>query len=182
MRFLSFVILWTAALVPGSAMAQWEEHVFADLGFAVEFPAAPHVEDGEYQTVVIGDIPVPAMIFSAHVDDASFKATVADLRAPDIAINGANIMAECYFIAEQEGRALSNSALRAEDGTEYGVHGRAVDIEIEGEGRKQTSCFVANGRLFKLEAMAAVEAPSEHMVMAERFVRSLRLDVGQAVQ
>jgi len=177
-----FVILLAAVLVPGSAMAQWQERVFADLGVAMEFPAAPNVEDGEYQTVVIGDVPVPAVILSANVDNASFTATVADLRAPDIVINGANIMAECYFIAEQEGSVLENSAFRVEDGTEYGVHGRIVDIEIEGEGRKRTSCFVTNGRLFKLEATIADGAPSEDMAMAARFVRSLRFDVGQAVQ
>ena len=178
LRFFSLAIALTAVLVPGSAMAQWQQHVFADLGVAVEFPAAPISEDGEYQTVVIGDNPVPAVILSADVGGSSFMATVADLRAPDIVIHGANIMAECYFVAEEEGHALSNLALRAEDGTAYGVHGRVVDIEIEGEGRKQTSCFVANGRLFKLEATTQLGAPSDQMAMATRFVRSLRFDVG----
>ena len=182
-KFLfSLAIVLTAMLLPGRAMAQWQEHVFADLGVAMEFPAAPIVEDGEYQTVVIGDVPVPAVILSADVDDVFLEAIVADLRAPDIVVKGANIMAECYFIPELEGRALSNLAHRVEDGTEYGVHGRIVDVEIEDEGRTQTGCFVANGRLFKLEATTAVNAPQEHLAMATRFVRSLRFDVAQGAQ
>lgn len=178
----SIVISFAAALMPEPSMAQWQEHVFADLGVAMEFPVAPAVEDGEYQTVVIGDIPAPAVILSADDGSVSFKATVADLRTPEIAIHSANIMAECYFIAELEGRALSNLAFRAEDGTDYGVHGRVVDIEIEEEGRTQTACFVTNGRLYKLEATTAENAPQEHLAVATRFVRSLRFDVVQGAQ
>ena len=163
-------------------MAQWQEHVFVDLGVAKEFPAAPNVQVSEYQTIVIGDTPVPAAILSTEVGNVLFKVTVADLRAPDLVVKGANIMGECYFDAELEGHVLTNLAHRAEDGTEYGVHGRIVDVEIEDEGRKQTSCFFTKGRLYKSEAMVAEGAPQADLAVATRFVRSLRFDTGQEPQ
>lgn len=183
MRFVfSVAMILSVALLPGRAMAQWQEHIFVDLGVAMEFPAAPDMQDGEYQTVIIGDTPVPATILSTEVDNLLLKATVADLRASDLVVKGANLMGECYFIAELEGRVLTNLAHRAEDGTEYGVHGRIVDVEIEDEGRKQTGCFFTKGRLFKVEAMIAEGAPQEHLAIATRFVRSLRFDTGQVSQ
>ena len=163
-------------------MAQWQEHVFANLGVAKEFPAAPNVLSGEYQTIVIGDTPVPAAILLTELDNVVLKVTVADLRAPDLVVKGANIMGECYFDAELEGRVLTNLPHRAEDGTEYGVHGRIVDVEIEGEGRKQTSCFFTKGRLFKSEAIIEEAAPQADLDVATRFVRSLRFDIGQESQ
>ena len=119
---------------------------------------------------------------STEVGNVLLKVTVVDLRAPDLIVKGANIMGECYFDAELEGHVLTNLAHRAEDGTEYGVHGRIVDVEIEDEGRKQTSCFFTKGRLYKSEVMVAEGAPQADLAVATRFVRSLRFDTGQEPQ
>jgi hypothetical protein len=103
--------------------------------------------------------------------------TVADLRAPDLVVKGANIMGECYFDAELEGRVLSNLAHRAEDGTEYGVHGRIVDVEIEDEGRKQTNCFFTEGRPFKIEAVVLPEHGQPISSLAIRISSSSRFRI-----
>jgi len=177
------------AFTPGVALAQWQEYVFADLGMAKEFPAAPVIEEGEYQTIVIGDVPVPARFFSTEQGGVTMKIIVADMRAAELAVKGANVMGECYFDAELEGDVLSNLAHRLEDGTPYGIHGRIVDVLLdadeEGEdsederARKQTSCFFAKGRLFKNEAIVSRQAGEGGVETAAHFVRSLRFDVGQ---
>ena len=186
MRLKYLIISLTlAVLTPSAALAQWQEHVFAGLGMAKEFPGAPIIEEGEYQTIVIGDAPVPARFYSAEAGGVAVKMTVADMRAPDLAVKGANAMGECYFDAELEGDVLSNLAHRLEDGTRYGVHGRIVHVELnddeesEMEGQKQTSCFFAKGHLFKSEAIISDAAGEAGADIAARFVRSLRFDVGQ---
>ena len=186
MRLKYLIISLTlAALTPAAALAQWQEHVFADLGMAKEFPAAPIIEEGEYQTIVIGDVPVPARFYSAEAGGVALKMTVADMRDPDLAVKGANAMGECYFDAELECDVLSNLTYRLEDGTRYGVHGRIVHVEpgdeeeSELEGQKQTSCFFAKGRLFKNAAIISEGAGEAGADMAARFVRSLRFVVSQ---
>lgn len=156
---------------------------------AKEFPGVPLIEEREYQTIVIGDAPVPAIFYSAELGGVELKMTVADMRAPDLAVKGASAMGECYFDAELEGDVLSNLAHRLEDGTPYGIHGRIVDVildadeESDGLGieraRKKTSCFFAKGRLFKSEAVIVEGAGEAGVMSAARFVRSLRFDVGQ---
>jgi hypothetical protein len=183
------IALTLLAFTPAPALAQWQEHVSTDLGMAKEFPGAPLIEEGEYQTIVIGDAPVPAIFYSAELGGVELKMTVADMRAPDLAVKGASAMGECYFDAELEGDVLSNNAYRLEDGTPYGIHGRIVDVILDADeesdvlgferARKQTSCFFAKGRLFKSEAVIADTQGAAGLEMASRFVRSLRFDVGQ---
>nr|TFG52732.1 MAG: hypothetical protein E4H34_04610 [Hyphomicrobiales bacterium] len=195
MRFIcSIIFLVVSAMVCGEARAQWHEEIFSDLGVAKEFPAQSVSEEGTYQTIVIGEAPVAARFISAAADGVALKITIADMRAPDLVVKGANAMGECYFDAELEGDVLSNLAYRLEDGTRYGIHGRIVDVVLDEDvldedvldedgggvkpGRKKTGCFFAKGRLFKTEALLGDGAGQEALDVASRFVRSMRFDVG----
>ena len=176
---LSIVAMALCTLIPGRALAEWKEYVFHDLGIAIQFPAEPARENSEYRTVVIGYDPAQAVNFSADVGEARFKLTVVDLRAPELSSMGANIMGECYFDIEREGKPIANIAHRVQDGTAYGVHGRIVTVDIDEEGRKELGCFFAAGRLYRSETIIPISADAAETQVVARFVRSMRFDIGE---
>ena len=54
MRWMSFSVIVALAFLPEEASAAWAEYMYSDLGIAKEFPAAPNVESGIYETSVAG--------------------------------------------------------------------------------------------------------------------------------
>jgi hypothetical protein len=167
--------LVSTLLLSPPASAAWKDYVLPDVGVVMEFPNPPKRETGTYKTEVVGEPPAAAIVYSASEDNIDFTLTVVDLRAPVLTAKGANIMGECYFLAEQEGTVRANMAFRAEDGTPTGVRGRWVAVDLKDDaGLKRTSCLVTNGRLYRSEALIlpaheAAEAPT-----VLRFINSLR--------
>lgn len=175
MRFLFGAALLVSGLtlsVPASAA--WQEYALTDVGVAVKFPSQPLREASIYKTEVIGD-PASAIVYSATEDNIRFALTVVDLRAPALTAKGANIMGECYFLAEQEGESRANMAARASDGTQEGVHGRWVAVDLKNNaGHKRTSCFFTNGRLYRSEALVLPAHEAAELPSVIRFMNSFR--------
>src|SRR5689334_6020121 len=86
-------------LMSAPASAEWKNYRYPELGVAKEFPAEPKVVDGEYKTQLAGT--APAKIFTVELDNVIYRMTVADLRSK--ADQGATIMGECTFLAEDAG-------------------------------------------------------------------------------
>ena len=170
------LVACVAALCAGTpAAAAWQEFVFADLGIAKQFPAAPRRAAGTYQTVATGGVPVPADVFTLEADFIRYRMTVVALGRPDMLARSASILGECVFIAEEEGRPLANLPLRVPDGTALGLLGRAVSADIERAfARKETGCVFARGKLVRLEATVLPERAEPDAPEAVQFIESLR--------
>jgi hypothetical protein len=173
---LVFPLLAAALIWSVPAAAEWKEYVLREAAVALQLPAAPKKEASLYKTEVIGAAGAPTVIYTAEDGDIRFKLTVADLRAPHLFAKGANIMAECYFLAEQEGEVRANLPLRAEDGTPHGVRGRWVSVDLRDmQGNKQTGCLFAQGRLIRAEALIPRSHPQAETPVVAYFMDSLRI-------
>jgi hypothetical protein len=132
------------AVTAAPASAAWKEYKYADLGVAKEFPADPKVTDGEYKTQAAGT--APAKIFTVEQDNAIYRMTVADLRGK--ADQGASIMGECTFLAEDAGNPVQNMTARINR-----VYGRLQSTDLPDGSRAMTECLFTAGRLYKIEAI-----------------------------
>lgn len=158
---------------------EWQEYVYPELGIAKEFPASPQRQTGNYQTEVVGDDAVPSVVYFVDFGDLIFQMTVVDLRTPEHVLRAANILAECIFLAESAGLPLANLPLDAKDGTEFGVHGRVVSVDLNYNlGVRQTACLHKDGHLYKMEA-TMVHPEEEDGEAIARFVTSQRFDLGK---
>ena len=156
----------------------WQEYVYPELGVAKEFPLRPSPAVGRYQTEVVGADPAPANIYFVELGDVTVQMTVVDLRLPEHVAKAANILAECVFLAEADGLPLANLPLKAEDGSEQGVLGRVVSVDLNYNlGVRQTACLHTKGRLYKIEG-TMVHPIAEDGDLIARFVTSQRFDVG----
>ena len=182
MRPMSLIILAGLIFLPGQASAAWAEYMYADLGIAKEFPAAPSLATGTYQTDVAGSGVVPSQIYSVELDDILYSLTIADLGAPDYIERGANILSECIYRAEQEGTVLAKMPQRVEDGVGYRVYGHLTSVDLsDNQGRKQTNCFVTKGRLYKIETIIRPAHGLMNSSQAIRFSSSLRFRIDGTV-
>jgi hypothetical protein len=76
MRLIAFI---AAALVASSPVAaqEWQEYVYPDHAFTVVFPAKPQIETTTYQ--IADNRAVPARVYSARENNATFTVTVAEI-------------------------------------------------------------------------------------------------------
>jgi hypothetical protein len=178
MRWMSLFLIIGWAFIPVQAEAAWAEYMYEDLGIAKEFPAEPNVENGIYETSVAGSGTVPSVIFSVEQDDVLYMMTVADMRAPEYIMRGANLLSECVYRAEQEGDIRAKMPQRVEDGVGYRVYGHMTSVDLfDNQGRKQTNCFVTKGRLFKIEVIVRPAHGQPNSSLAIRFSSSLRFRI-----
>ena len=157
------------------AAAAWQEYVFADLGIAKQFLAPPTRAVGTYQSGAIGDTPVRADLVTLEYDDIRYRVTVVDLSTFAMLAKSASILAECIFIAEEEGRPLANLPWRIADGTALGLLGRAVSADLERAfARKESGCIFARGKLVKVEATVLPERAEPDAPEAVQFIDGIR--------
>nr|TFG55211.1 MAG: hypothetical protein E4H34_00925 [Hyphomicrobiales bacterium] len=81
MRFAGWIVgyalLFAGMLTTGNASAQnWIEYENRDVGFNINFPAEPDIEDTEYVSPT-GEI-LPAQLFSATEGESEYRVTVVD--------------------------------------------------------------------------------------------------------
>ena len=75
---LSARIAVTIVVAAGPANAQaWMDYAYRDVGFAVQFPAEPSVEQTTYSFA--SGQSAPATVYSAHSGNSIYSVTVADL-------------------------------------------------------------------------------------------------------
>ena len=168
------VLFASPALAQDHAELAWKEYPFPELGIIKEFPDSPQRQTGRYKTEIVGEDPAPSLVYFVDLGDLIFQMTVVDLRSPEHVVRAANILAECIFLAELEGLPLANLPLKAEDGSEFGVLGRVVSVDLNYNlGVRQTACLHTNGRLYKMEGTMVHPVPEDGEAIA-RFVTSQR--------
>jgi hypothetical protein len=164
MRRLALAVV-CLAVTAAPASAEWKNYRYPELGVAKEFPAEPKVTEGEYKTQAAGT--APAKIFTVEQENMIFRMTVADLRSK--ADQGAIIMGECTFLAEDAGIPVQNMTARINR-----VYGRIQSTDLPDGSRGMTECLFTAGRLYKIEAIVLKNNDDfPNSPQAIRFVNSL---------
>lgn len=159
MRLFVAVLMVGLMLASGSAEAAWEQYIYEDFGFGVDFPAEPGVESGTYQAAVAGER--ETTIFEVEDGGIVYRATVVDIS--DQLIDAASILEEAVFIWGRAGE-LTVDRIARPGPWETAVYGRRLTKELEDGGRATASLFVTKGRLYIFESVVPgggdIESPA----------------------
>ena len=167
--------LAVAALILATAPAfAWTEYVYADKGFAIQFPVRPKVEAGTYETQRYGSL--PATIYSAEEDHIQYKVTVADLGTRVDA--PANLLAEQAYWLMRDGEVIFNDVPRV-DQAQNGVFGLTLVIDLKDGKRMRSSIFAHRGRFYRIDAIVLPARGDKDMAIPSRFDQTLRFALGR---
>lgn len=167
MRMLALTIL---ALLLGAAPASaWEEYVYLDRGFAIQFPAKPQVTESAYNSILAKGL--RATIYSAEDDHVLYKMTVVDLAAhPDA---GANFLCEAAYGLMREGDVIFNDFPRVYQ-NEKSIHGISLIVDRPDGTRVRTSLYYNKGRLYIADAIVLPARGDKDMTTPSRFDQTVR--------
>lgn len=155
------------------AAAAWKEYRYEDLGVVKEFPVAPKMQTGTYKTPVAGT--ATAHILTAEEEGIKYTLTVVDLM--NKVEQGATLMGECVYLAEDEGKPVANMMARVEPGPRA-IYGRIISDDLKDGSRAMTACFYTKGRLYKVQALVLPSNPDyPNSSQAIRFVNSLSFNM-----
>jgi hypothetical protein len=126
---LSILVILALLMTSITASAQWKEYPMPQLGFIVEFPAAPASSTGTYKTGFVVPSPAPVHVYTVREPNEIFMATVADLL--DRKEEGATILVEAFFNLNLLGDMTAHSTSRVETGRNA-IFGHFVTIKCRG--------------------------------------------------
>jgi hypothetical protein len=172
MRKFVFAIL---ALVFAAAPAwAWEEYVYADQGFAIQFPVRPKIEKGTYESQRYGRL--PATIYSAEDEHIQYKMTVAELGTR--VDESANLLAEAAYWLMRDGEVIFNDVPRV-DQAQNGVFGLTMVLDLKDGRRMRTSIYAHRGRFYRADAIVLPARGDKDMAIPSRFDQTLRFALGR---
>ena len=125
---LSLLAFLAVLMTSITAAAQWKEYPMPQLGFIVEFPAAPAVSMTNYKTGMLVSS-APVHVYSVREPNEVFLATVTDLL--DRKDEGASILIEALFNLNLLGDMTANSTSRVETGRNA-IFGHFLTIKCRG--------------------------------------------------
>jgi hypothetical protein len=149
-----------AALVLAAAPAQaaWKAFKYPQYGFGVDFPAEPKMSTGEHRGVVAGR--VPTTVISAEEDGTIYQVVIADFsnRLAETPV----ILEEAVFLATQEGKLVSDTTARTDNGAKFAKYGRRVTVLTKDGGKKITELYLVNGKLLMFEGIITPKGDIEN--------------------
>ena len=171
MRLIALAIA-AAMLVAAPAQAAWKAYTYPEYGFGVDFPAPPKMSKGEHRGVVAGR--VPTTIISAEEDGTIYQVVIADFknRLADTPV----ILEEAVFLATQEGKVVSDTTARTDNGAQFAKYGRRVTVLTKDGGKKITELYLVNGLLLMFEGVITPKGDLENPEAA-RFQDSIRYNL-----
>jgi hypothetical protein len=157
-------------LVGSPADAQtWREYRYS--GFAIQFPAEPTVEDGTYATVE--GTTAAARIYSAKLEGALYKMTVADLSRSH--------QSEAQAVGEAVGELTADAEVVVDVPHRVnGVLGRQLSIVGHDGSRTSVALFYRNRRLYLVEGTILPTSDDPMTPDGARFQQSLRFIIPSA--
>jgi hypothetical protein len=148
MRLIALVMA-AAFIVASPAHAAWKGFKYAEYGFGVDFPGEPKMSKGEWRGVVAGR--VPTTIISAEVDNTTYQVVIADFR--NRLIDTPGILEEAIFLEGQEGKIISDTTARTDNGQQFAKYGRRVVVMTKDGGKKISELYLVGGRLLMFEGI-----------------------------
>ena len=142
MRLVACIVA-AAVVMAAPAQAAWKAFKYPELGFGVDFPAEPKMSKGEYRGVIAGR--VPTTVISAEADDTTYQVTIADFSSRPL--DTPNILMEAAFLATQDGKVLSDTIARTDNGQKFAKYGRRVSVMTKEGAKKISEVYLVNGKL-----------------------------------
>ena len=160
MRLIAFI---AAALVASSPVAaqEWQEYAYPDHAFTVVFPAKPQVETTTYP--VADNRTVPARVYSARENNATFTVTVAEIG--DTGLDEKAVIDSTIKRLSAGGAVKVNMPHRI-----YRVYGRQVSIERPDGSRSMAALFDYNKRLYLIEGRIAANGTQTDVIRFQQFL------------
>jgi hypothetical protein len=167
MRIFAFVIL-TFVLAAGPASA-WQEYIYLDRGFAIQFPAKPQVTSAPYQSTLVKGL--RSDIYSVEDDHVLYRVTVVDLAGHTDA--GANFLNEAAYNLMREGDVLFSDFPRVYQ-EEKAIYGVTLVVDRPDGRRVRTSLYSNKGRLYLADAIVLPARGDKDMTVPSRFDQTVR--------
>lgn len=149
-----------AALIVAAVPAQaaWKSVKYPQYGFGVDFPAEPKMSKGEYRGVIAGR--VPTTIIGAELEGTIYQVEMVDFsnRMPETPV----LLEEAVFLATQEGKLVSDTTARTDNGAKFAKYGRRVTVMTKDGGKKITELYLVNGKLLMFEGIITPKGDIEN--------------------
>src|SRR5262245_54186315 len=149
------LMLAAALMASVPAWAAWQEYPTKELGFVVEFPAAPAMSRANYRTVLVPN-GATAHIYTVKEDNTVFVATVVDLL--NRKEEGATLLGEAEYNLTLLGDLSGQSVSRVEPGR-AAIFGRFLTITCR-EGRREGQPGQVEGAVAWFKQVTGVDCPT----------------------
>lgn len=159
-------------LAAAPANAAWKSYKYPQYGFGVDFPAEPKMGTGEYRGVIAGRM--PSTTISAEVDGTIYRVEMVDFskRMAETPV----LLEEAVYLATQEGKLLSDTTARTDNGQKFAKYGRRVAVQTKDGGKKMTELYLVNGKLLMFEGIITPKGDLENPEAA-RFQDSIMFNL-----
>ena len=171
-QFAILVAVVALSAIPAKAAAAWQEYVFPNDRFAIQFPATSVMENTPYETRLATGL--SANVYSLEYENILYRATVVDLTGR--IEKGANFIGEAAYNLMREGDVIFNDFPRVGNrvNATFGI-GMVVDTE---DGRRvRASFYIANGRFYRFDAIVLPARGDKDQAVPSRFDQTLRFNV-----
>ncbi len=168
MRIFAFVIL-TFILGAGPAASAWQEYIYLDQGFAIQFMAKPQVTTAPYPSTLVKGL--RSTVYSQEDDHVLYRMTVVDLAGHTEA--GANFLNEAAYNLMREGEVLFNDFPRVYQ-EEKAIYGVTLVVDRPDGRRVRTSIYYHKGRLYLADAIVLPARGDKDMTVPSRFDQTVR--------
>jgi hypothetical protein len=167
MRFLALLAL--TVFLGASPASAWEEYVYLNQGFAIQFPAKPTVAAGNYASTLAKGL--KSSIYSVEDDHVIYRMTAIDLTGqPD---RGADFLNEAAYNLMREGDVLFTDFPRVYQ-DEKAIYGVTLVVDRENGQRVRTSLYYHKGRLYLADAIVLPARGDKDMTIPSRFDQTVR--------
>jgi len=167
MRIISLVVL--TFLIGASPAAAWEEYVYLDRGFAIQFPTRPRMRTATHQSTLVKGL--SAAIYSVEDDHVLYRITVVDLAGHTDAAT--NLLNEAAYALMREGDVLFTDFPRIYQ-DERAIYGLTLVVDRMNGSRARTSLYVSKGRLYVADAIVLPARGDKDMTVPSRFDQTIR--------
>lgn len=174
MRTVAFFILtYLSGAAPALAQAppapDWQEYIYLDRGFAIQFPAPPTITAGTLESVLFEGL--TTSIYSVEFDHVIYKLTVIDLG--DHADASANFLNEVAFNMMREGDLIFTTFPRVYN-NEQSAFGVTLVADPPDGSRTRTTLYHRKGMLYRADAIVLPARGDKDMAIPSRFDQTLR--------
>lgn len=167
MRTISLVVL--TFLIGASPAAAWEEYVYLERGFAIQFPTRPQMRTATHQSTLVKGL--SAAIYSVEDDHVLYRMTVVDLAGHTDAAT--NLLNEAAYSLMREGDVLFTDFPRVYQ-DERAIYGLTLVVDRMNGSRARTSLYVSKGRLYVADAIVLPARGDKDMTVPSRFDQTIR--------
>mgnify|MGYP003347694380 CR=1 FL=1 len=167
MRFLPLLVC--GFLLCATQAGAWQEYVYLDKGFAIQFQGRPQIGTVTHKSALIKNL--PAILYTNEDDHVLYRMTVVELGARAEA--GNNLLNEAAYNLMREGDVLFVDFPRVYQ-DEKAVYGVTLVVDRMDGARARTSLYVNKGRLYIADAIVLPARGDKDMTVPSRFDQTVR--------